>query len=75
MEENASEGSISYSKLVTNDINIEVTSGGVLSDTATGNILSSVYFDTYLEADPQTRIIKDGQTMIESNVNYWEKEE
>ena len=37
--------------------------------------LKEVYFDTYLEADPQTRIIKDGQTMIESNVNYWEKEE
>ena len=38
-------------------------------------ILSSVYFDTYLEANPQTRIIKDGQTMIETDVNYWEKEE
>ena len=100
VEENASEGSVSYSKLVTNDTNIEVTSGGALSDTsasikvngsemvsggrgcniavyntATGNILSSVYFDTYLEANPQTRIIKDGQTMIETDVNYWEKEE
>lgn len=100
VEENASEGSVSYSKLVTNDTNIEVNSGGALSDTsasikvngsemvsggrgfniavyntATGNMLSSVYFDTYLEANPQTRIIKDGQTMIETDVNYWEKEE
>ena len=100
VEENISEGSISYSKLVTNDTNIEVTSGGALSDTsvsikingseiassgrgfnivvyntATGKMLSSVYFDTNLEANPQTRIIKDGQVMIETDTNYWEKEE
>lgn len=100
VEENISEKKVHCSKQVTNNTNVEVTSGGALSDTiisikvndleiasggrgfnivvyntATENVLSSVFFDTYAEANPQTGIIKDDQVMIETDVNYWENKD
>lgn len=100
VDEKISEESISYSKRITDDIVVNLVSGGALTDTPvsmkindsemasggrgfnivvynipTQNVLSSVYFDTYSEANPSTRIIKDGQKMLEIDINFWENEE